>query len=386
MLMFIQKTFFFSKSDVLRSLLTSVLFTFTVIASTPSNAGVVKVCKVAGEGVNVGDNFNFSATNEPDDNSSQNIFNVPSGAEPGGFCWIAGQYEDGFETLITEISPVGHVVTDIIVAPSNRQGGIYDLDRKQVSVVSGAGITEVTFINERRFGYIEICKEGGDRDILYEFGVYGDTEEPPVAISSAPSGACTPAIQVPVGQLIITERTAGTTIDINNGGCWTIPGSRQISCDANNSVIEVVPGDISTQTIAFILNEKTNEGLENLDPVEDSISDTNPGDLLQMSPVGASFSINYPIQLNDTDTTQMQLSCRKISNPQSAVEVCTASALEGFGDEKFISFSLNGKKIAILPVRPDGTASLALSNTSRGELSTLRAELLRDEDKIKNIE
>jgi len=71
-----------------------------------------------------------------------------------------------------------------------------------------------------------------------------------------PAGACSPAIEVAAGSVTIHEQTAGVDIV----ACSTIPSAAQqpicnnAPAGSQNSVVTVVPGDISTMTIAFITN------------------------------------------------------------------------------------------------------------------------------------
>ena len=207
----------------------------------------LKVCKVAGEGVAVGTLFDFLADNAP--------VSVPAGPMPGGYCKVVpGSFAEGNLT-VKETGPDGYTVTGISVRPSGWLVGAPDLPGKQVTVNLGSGITEVTFTNEWHIGWLEICKEGDTS------GDFSFTLSPSLASAgpfTVPAGACTPAIEVPSGTITITEvAVSGVTML----SCRTIPADRQGECNpkARTSKVKIIPGDISTQTIAFIENRGIGE-------------------------------------------------------------------------------------------------------------------------------
>jgi len=392
-----------NRITLLVPLITASLF------SAPASAGLVKVCKVAGDGVSVGDEFDFTSSNGPGDNTPENNFSVPAGPAPGGYCGFAGLFEDGFETVITEIGPVGHVATNIVIAPSGRQGSIYDLGAKQVSVIAGPGVTEVTFINERRTGFLEICKTGGVAGQPYNFDIY-DTNDTfirgPIVV---PSGACSPAEEVPAGQLQIREVLPAAAAIVENG-CRTIPSGRQIDCDqaTNSSTIEIVPGDISTQTIAFIENEGSaadpvpNSGFDpnnvvdrsNTDiyigpvepydgPIDDNLIEdierdraiSNLGAIPDRTAALYDFSALTLINQSSAQT-QTYLSCGTNRYINDQLVLCTAKVSTVNANHipaGMVTFFNMGKAIAILPLQRDGRAMLALPKGASEDLSLLSA-------------
>ena len=195
----------------------------------------------------VGTLFDFLAGNAP--------VSIPAGPVPGGYCKVVpGSFVAG-DLTVKETGPDGYTVTGISVAPSGRLVGVPDLPGKQVTVKLGSGVTETTFTNVRHIGWLEICKEGDTR------GNFSFTISPSLASAghcTVPAGACTPAIEVPSGTITITEvAVSGVTML----SCRTIPANRQVECDprARTSTVQIVPGDISTQTIAFIENRGTGE-------------------------------------------------------------------------------------------------------------------------------
>ena len=100
-------------------------------------------------------------------------------------------------------------------------------------------------------GFIEICKDSnpaGAVSGLFNFTIAGQPGTFP-----APVGACTPAIQLPVGTAFITEvPKAGSALF----SVFTFPVSRLDSFNLLTGVaqIEVVAGDISTQTLITFVN------------------------------------------------------------------------------------------------------------------------------------
>jgi hypothetical protein len=206
--------------------------------------GLLKICKVAGPGVAVGTSFSFTA-------SGSNSFTVPAGPTPGGTCVVGPSFPVGSTVTVTETIPPGDTVSSITVAPpSQLVSGTLNLAAGSVSVTMGSGVTEVTFTDENRTGFLEICKQGkvtGSFSFMVSPGGLG-----PFVV---PAGACSPAIAVVAGPVVITEQpTAGTAM---TAGCSTIPPGQQGPCNpgAHTSTVTIVPGDVSTMTIAFVTNK-----------------------------------------------------------------------------------------------------------------------------------
>lgn len=208
----------------------------------------LKVCKVAGEGVDIGAlfDFNVSGISAP--------VSVPAGPAPGGYCKVVeGGFSPGNLVTVDELEPPGHVVTDISIDGSG-QILSSNLDDGIVEVELGDGVTELTYTNEKRTGYLEICKWGDvDGEFVFEIQP-GNIRTTPI-----PSRACTPAIEVSAGTVTITELpSAGSTMT----GCLAYPAGRAISCSLadNEFVVNVPVGSISTQTLAVIGNVESSDG------------------------------------------------------------------------------------------------------------------------------
>src|SRR5262249_20231516 len=118
------------------------------------------------------------------------------------------------------------------------------------TVVIGSGVTEVTFTNKRT-GYIEICKKtdppGGTGS--YTFTINNGSQGP----YTVPAGSCSPANEVPARPVTINEVLAP---GVHLASCSTLPPTNQIGCNtaAGISTVNVAPGDVSNQTIAFMTN------------------------------------------------------------------------------------------------------------------------------------
>jgi hypothetical protein len=215
---------------------------WTCVIHTPKiEMARVKICKVAGPGIPVGTTFKFSA----------GPFSglVPAGPAPGGYCVLGPSVPVGTSLNVQEGVPQGVSVSSITVEPANRLLGS-DLGMGIAKVTAGSGVTEVTFTNQRktdgRTGYLEICKAGDVK------GNFVFTVSPGLGPFTVPAGACSPAIQVTAGNVVISEAPNAFGIT----GSATFPASRQGPWNTHTSTVTVVPGDISTQTVVTITNGK----------------------------------------------------------------------------------------------------------------------------------
>ena len=120
-----------------------------------------------------------------------------------------------------------------------------------ISRLFWGAITVVCLSSSAHAGFIEICKDSvpaGALSGLFSFTVAGQT-----GTFAAPVGACTPAFQLPNGPAFISEvPKAGVTIF----GVSTFPTSRLDSFDpiTGTAKVEIVAGDISTQTVVTFAN------------------------------------------------------------------------------------------------------------------------------------
>ncbi len=209
--------------------------------------GLLKVCKAAGPGVTVGTPFTFTADSSPP-------ISVPAGSAPGGTCVLGPSFPVGTNVTVTETIPAGDAVSSITVAPPGQLGST-NLATGTANVTIGSGVTEVTYTDYSTVGYLEICKQGDlDTKGNFTFTVNPGNLGP----FSVPPGACSPAIQVTAGQVVITE-TPTPDLNVIMSNCATIPVSQQGPCDPNaqTSTVTVAPGDVSTETVAIITNAPT---------------------------------------------------------------------------------------------------------------------------------
>ena len=206
--------------------------------------GNLKLCKVAGLGVTVGTPFHFAVGSTP--------VTVPAGPAPGGYCVVGPSFPVGTPVTVTESIPTVNAISSIAVNPPGQLVGTPNLITGIVTVNIASGFTEVTYTNRikshQKTGFLEICKQSPGK------GNFSFTVNPgglgPFVV---PASACSPAIEVPAGTVTITETPApGTTLI----SCATIPANRQGSCNlsAQTSTVTVVPGNVSSQTIAVFTN------------------------------------------------------------------------------------------------------------------------------------
>jgi len=161
---------------------------------------------------------------------------------------LGPSFSIGATVTIAETIPAGDIVTNIDVAPPSRiVPGSLNLGTGMVKVQIGAGVTEVTYTNQR-MGFVEICKRG------HATGNFSFTINPgnlgPFVV---PAGACSPSIPVAAGTVTIHELpSSGFAM---TGGS-TIPPLHQGPCDPANqtSTVTVSPGDVSAETIVVISN------------------------------------------------------------------------------------------------------------------------------------
>jgi len=209
------------------------------VAAADPSPGQLKICKVAGPGVPVGTMTTFMIGYVP--------LSVPAGPSPGGTCVLGPTFPVGTVATVTEVL-AGDTVLSIGVAPAGQLVGAPNLSSGSVSVTIGGGVTEVTYA-DKRTGFLEICK-AGDVKGSFTFTVNPGNLGPFVV----PAGGCSPSIEVTPGSVSITETPSRTS---HLAGCATIPPGRQGFCvlrAPGASNVQVVPGDISSQTIAIIRN------------------------------------------------------------------------------------------------------------------------------------
>jgi len=209
--------------------------------------GRLKICKVAGPGVQVGEIFTFNI------GSGGGTLQVPAGPAPGGYCKVGPLLPINLLVQVVEAQTSNPTqVINIKVDPPNRLvPGTINLPGRSVIVQIGSGVTEVTFTNKRT-GYLEICKErnppGGTGTYTFYAVAAGSWFGP----FTAPVGACTPAIELPAGQVTIYELPGNLLV-----GCSVLAGPPSYTCflASGSMTVTVTPGDVSNQTIAVMTNK-----------------------------------------------------------------------------------------------------------------------------------
>ena len=104
-----------------------------------SNMGAIKVCKIAGNGVQVGRNFNFTV-------GGKNITVAAGRASQGGTCKIVSGFLRGTNVKVTEAASRGTHVSRIAVRPEARKVSANKANRT-ATVRVGKGFTVVSFTN-----------------------------------------------------------------------------------------------------------------------------------------------------------------------------------------------------------------------------------------------
>lgn len=106
------------------------------------NTSPIKVCKIAGQGVQIGTRFAFTVGGRR--------ISVPAGpASQGGYCKIVRGFEIGSRVRITEAARAGIRVARIAVQPADRKIAT-NKARRTALVRTARGFTVVSFTNVRR--------------------------------------------------------------------------------------------------------------------------------------------------------------------------------------------------------------------------------------------
>ena len=188
--------------------LTLILLIAVLVFTTPANAassttttptpemGMIKLCKVAGTGVPVGQPFTIRAGNQS--------YSVPAGPGDGGYCVLAGQYPADTQVLIEELIPPGYYVSRIEVKPDRAVDK--NVSQGAVTVRVGSGVTEIIFTNKAL---------GSPTPTRTPTPLLTSTPRPTRTPTSTPSCApdCTPTpTPIPRGRLQICKEAAGADV------------------------------------------------------------------------------------------------------------------------------------------------------------------------------
>jgi len=207
---------------------------------TPSagstNNGALMIC-VAGSGAALGRQYAFTV--------GAWSGSVPAGPAPGGYCIVGPSLPAGSIATIQQTTSPYNAVSTIAVAPIGQLVSTADLASGTAKVTIGSGATSVTYTDYATTGYVAVCAN----PYRPFTGTLAFTVNPGnLGPFTVPYGACSPPITVTAGSVVIASFTSICGIY----GSTTIPASRQILSNSVSSIVTVVPGDISTQTIVTI--------------------------------------------------------------------------------------------------------------------------------------
>jgi len=245
---------------------TALDFTATV---TYSPCGMLKICKIAGFGVPVGQHFTFAMSPAP--LSGPSTASVPAGPVPGGYCVLAGNFAANTAVTVTETIPPGDSISGIRINPT-QPGDSVSPGTGTAVAVAGLGLTEVTYANvsrgaEDRSGFMEICKQavtsppwagGGAANPVFQFTVQPQTAggvSVPGQTVSVPAGTCSAPIQVLVGSVQVNESSVPFW---NMVHCGVTNGGTLGLCNLTGKYAQVnVPsGGVANEAILTITNSR----------------------------------------------------------------------------------------------------------------------------------
>jgi hypothetical protein len=213
---------------------------------TAAAPGSLKICKVAGTGIEIGTTFSFAV--------GAKTFTVPAGEAAAPICVIAGSFPAG-EVTIEETATAGVEVVAIGVAP----GGAllsFDLTAGTAVVTITKGLTtEVTFTNRSTVGKLKICKvadTGISIGTNFTFNVGTLTYTIPAG--PAPDGYCVITALQQAGTVTIQETpTAGVEVIAIS----VAPGDALLSFDLTAGTAEVAIAAGLTTEVTFINRAKS---------------------------------------------------------------------------------------------------------------------------------
>ena len=200
--------------------------TFTNYAPPP---GQLKICKIAGPGITVGTNFNFTATGL----GGPHDYQIPAGpADQGGFCVVDGTFLVNTPVTVAESVPGGVFVSNITVTPADRGG-----PQTSGSVVAtiGSGITEVDF-TDAALASSGSCQPSESLSVLVN-GNYVTAYVPHGNWGGGPTGVGVLNIE----GTSITPAPISTGTDVMNS-CASNWVTGQTVCTANNAHAYLITG------------------------------------------------------------------------------------------------------------------------------------------------
>lgn len=199
--------------------------------------GTLKVCKISANPTLQGSMFTFTVNGGAP-------FSIAAGTPTSPVCSSITRYPVGTVVQIAE-SPTPNV--HVKGVKSNNSSLTSNLTAGTSSVTVMPGHTVVTYNNAvnpiPQTGYIEVCKDASDSYVSGNFS-FGITAPGFTRTASVPVGECTPPIQIPAGNVNISE-TARSPYSLDRVS--SIPSSALVSQnDTNGTAVVSVPVSSTT--------------------------------------------------------------------------------------------------------------------------------------------
>lgn len=253
---------------------TEMVVWFINIAVSPPT-GQLKICKVAGAGIVLNQNFTISANDVK--------YTVPAGAASQGGGCVLGTFPVGavinLQEQISLTNPPAYQVLNIAVNPPDRINGTPDLANGKVGVTIGAGFTEVTFTNigSTPTGRLKVCKIAG-QDIApgtnFTFTAQGPENTQTLTVPAGPAaegGFCVVDGTFPLKtQVTVTEVVpAGTTLTgVAVNGTPIARSNRPVPVTIGPGFTELVFTNSSTTSV--VSQACSSQSLTTIDPVHNT--------------------------------------------------------------------------------------------------------------------
>lgn len=199
--------------------------------------GTLKVCKISGNPTLQGSMFTFTLNGGAP-------FSIAAGTPTSPVCSSISRYPVGTVVQIAE-SPTPNV--HVKAVKSNNTSLTSNLGAGTSSVTIMPGHTVVTYNNAvnpiPQTGYVEVCKDASDSYVSGSFSFH-ITAPGFTKTASVPVGECTPPIQIPAGNVNISE-AARSPYSLDHVSA--IPSSALVSQnDTNGTAVVSVPVSSST--------------------------------------------------------------------------------------------------------------------------------------------
>ena len=210
----------------------------------------LKICKVGINGL-AGTTFTFTE-------NGGTPFSVVAGTPTAPNCSALKTFQVGTNVNVAELATPGDVVQSIVVQPA-AAGSNNDPTDGTVSVSLNPGVTVVTYTNKPfvppSTGYVEICKQASDQFVTgsFQFTINPAPTSGSATLSVA-VGQCSPAINVPSGDVTVTEAQKAPYF---LSDVYTVPSSDLVSQNDTNgtATVNVVAGGVNTETQVNFVND-----------------------------------------------------------------------------------------------------------------------------------